>query len=572
MKTLKRILIFVAACTPKATGITTIHHDKPEDSAIEKMAITMTEHPEEALNVTLSPSERQKRLLPYENYYQSQPAGHPQAEFLYEPSGPAQRFQFDRPPPRKTYPQYDDLGYSQHQPEQNEVYQTGNKFTPFLESNAIPGPFRPMIPNHPPQKFKVEYVAVPRPRPSKIADYGAIYDKLSQLKLQEVRRPSYTPHYRPVEPQRYFAKPQVNFVPDRVVYKAIQPTKTVIETFTATNIDIPSAEGNQYAAEETPQQLHATPAKAYEDEAAFYKAFQENAKPYVNQHIAVEIPQSSYPQQNYEPIFVQKVYQGPKQVIRKPYILVPRPAGHQEPIPRKPIVIIQRKPIYRIKPVYQDNVEYVTEAPKYEPITTNYVPQYTTPKYEEYQTISPVTSPPVQIYTENPNDLGQILKQLQATNTLPQTLTPDNIDNSIKTLVRILEALKKQHKFSKPIVVADDISEDYNENAGNEADRVPGGHITQIPGTITQSFPADTPDGGTPGKPGVDYPALSSIPQTSFNCKTQRYKGFFGDPDTHCQVKSFVSKNKFFEMVLSQMMLPPYSRHKRYIHQLNYFI
>lgn len=48
--------------------------------------------------------------------------------------------------------------------------------------------------------------------------------------------------------------------------------------------------------------------------------------------------------------------------------------------------------------------------------------------------------------------------------------------------------------------------------------------------------PLDTPAGGTPGRPGVDYPALSNIPKTTFSCKTQRYKGFFGDPDTNCQV------------------------------------
>lgn len=490
----------------------------------------MTEHPEDSFNATLSPSERQKRLLPYKNYYQS----HPQTEPQYELTDQAQRFQFDRLPPKKIYQQYNDLAFNQHRPEQNELYQTNNKFTPFLESNAIPGPFRPMIPNHPQQKFKVRYVAVPRPQPSKILDYGAIYDNLSQLKLQNARRPTYTQSHRPAEPQRYFPKPQVSFIPERNAFKTLQPTRTIIETFTATNIDIPSAGGDQYVPEDIQQQLHATPVKAYEDEAALYKPLQENEKPYVNQHVAIEIPQSSFPQQSYEPVFVQRVYQGPKQVIRKPYILLPRPAG---PIQRKPIVVIQRKPVYRLKPTYQDNVEYVTQAPKYESVTPHYVPQYTTPQYEEYRTASPVSTPPVQTYTENPNALNQILKQLQATNTLPQTLTPDNIDNSIKTLVRILEALKKQHKFSKPIVVADDISEDYDEDRGNEAGGEPGGRVAEIPGTITQSFPADTPDGGTPGKPGVDYPALSSIPQTSFNCKTQRYKGFFGDPDTHCQVQ-----------------------------------
>jgi hypothetical protein len=54
--------------------------------------------------------------------------------------------------------------------------------------------------------------------------------------------------------------------------------------------------------------------------------------------------------------------------------------------------------------------------------------------------------------------------------------------------------------------------------------------------TTTQTFPATNTEGGTPGYPGVDYPTYSSIPETSFTCKNQRYKGFFGDPETSCQV------------------------------------
>lgn len=42
--------------------------------------------------------------------------------------------------------------------------------------------------------------------------------------------------------------------------------------------------------------------------------------------------------------------------------------------------------------------------------------------------------------------------------------------------------------------------------------------------------------GATRGKPEIDYPTYSSIPKTDFNCKEQRYKGFFGDPSTRCQV------------------------------------
>lgn len=55
-------------------------------------------------------------------------------------------------------------------------------------------------------------------------------------------------------------------------------------------------------------------------------------------------------------------------------------------------------------------------------------------------------------------------------------------------------------------------------------------------GTVSQTFPAPSVEGSTPGRPGIDYPAYDSIPKTSFNCATQRYKGFFGDEETNCQV------------------------------------
>ncbi|XP_076683376.1 uncharacterized protein LOC143376676 isoform X2 [Andrena cerasifolii] len=49
--------------------------------------------------------------------------------------------------------------------------------------------------------------------------------------------------------------------------------------------------------------------------------------------------------------------------------------------------------------------------------------------------------------------------------------------------------------------------------------------------------------GATRGEPNVDYPAYSIIPPTSFSCKEQRYKGFFGDPDTGCQVWHYCDLN-----------------------------
>ncbi|XP_024878554.1 uncharacterized protein LOC112458945 [Temnothorax curvispinosus] len=49
--------------------------------------------------------------------------------------------------------------------------------------------------------------------------------------------------------------------------------------------------------------------------------------------------------------------------------------------------------------------------------------------------------------------------------------------------------------------------------------------------------------GATRGKPNVDYPAYANIPQTKFSCKDQRYKGFFGDPATGCQVWHYCDLN-----------------------------
>lgn len=37
------------------------------------------------------------------------------------------------------------------------------------------------------------------------------------------------------------------------------------------------------------------------------------------------------------------------------------------------------------------------------------------------------------------------------------------------------------------------------------------------------------------GQPGVDYPMLTTIPPTKFNCKEHK-DGYYGDAETNCQV------------------------------------
>lgn len=53
----------------------------------------------------------------------------------------------------------------------------------------------------------------------------------------------------------------------------------------------------------------------------------------------------------------------------------------------------------------------------------------------------------------------------------------------------------------------------------------------------------DKVPGPNTGRPGIDYPVFSEIPKTNFNCRDQRYKGFFGDPETDCQVWHYCDLN-----------------------------
>jgi len=141
------------------------------------------------------------------------------------------------------------------------------------------------------------------------------------------------------------------------------------------------------------------------------------------------------------------------------------------------------------------------------------------------------------------NSLSEILKKLQDSNHLPHTLTPDNIDNSIRTLIKILNNLKQsqqvaeqpqQHHYESNENgnkhnhnTNDDDYYDYNSNDSDNNSEVN----------------TNVGLGANSGKPGIDYPAFYEIPPTSFNCKDQRYKGFFGDPETNCQVWHYCDLN-----------------------------
>jgi len=98
------------------------------------------------------------------------------------------------------------------------------------------------------------------------------------------------------------------------------------------------------------------------------------------------------------------------------YVSGKPPTGQNPELPlREPSTVTPIK----LKPVYK----YAHERP---PLTPAYVP-------EDQDQLPDIRT----------SSLAEILHKLQASNHLPQTLTPDNIDNSIKTLIRILQNLKQ---------------------------------------------------------------------------------------------------------------------------------
>uniref|UniRef100_B3NZ45 GG16393 n=1 Tax=Drosophila erecta TaxID=7220 RepID=B3NZ45_DROER len=260
----------------------------------------------------------------------------------------------------------------------------------------------------------------------------------------------------------------------------------------------------------------------------------------------------------------------------------PAPQMHPEISTPRPPILYNQQPTLRLQPVHtykatRRPIYVTTPSPAVSPTSSHTVE--ITPKYvyvsgkpptahhpelplREPSTVTPIKLKPVYKYAHErppltpayvPEDqdqlpdirtssLAEILHKLQASNHLPQTLTPDNIDNSIKTLIRILQNLKQtqtivanppqhheEHKSS---------SQDYDYNTGSEEE-----HHSQSEEAVARPKGPNKHPGPSTGRPGIDYPNYAEIPQTSFECTKQRYKGFFGDPETNCQVWHYCDLN-----------------------------
>ncbi|XP_044314785.1 uncharacterized protein LOC108044662 isoform X3 [Drosophila rhopaloa] len=245
---------------------------------------------------------------------------------------------------------------------------------------------------------------------------------------------------------------------------------------------------------------------------------------------------------NHQPTLRLQPVHSYKATRRPIYVTTPAPAG---PSPPSHTVEITPKYVYVSgKPPSAQN----PELPIREPSTVTPIKLKPVFKYaHERPPLTPAYIPKDedQLPDIRTSSLAEILHKLQASNHLPQTLTPDNIDNSIKTLIRILQNLKQtqtivanppqHHEEHKPS------SQDYDYNEEEHHSTSTGSEEANE--AVAKTKGPNKHPGPSTGRAGIDYPNYEKIPQTSFECTKQRYKGFFGDPETNCQVWHYCDLN-----------------------------
>ncbi|XP_045496656.1 uncharacterized protein LOC123695019 [Colias croceus] len=206
------------------------------------------------------------------------------------------------------------------------------------------------------------------------------------------------------------------------------------------------------------------------------------------------------------------------------------------------------------------------------------------PEFDEISEEIPNRKPNYQYVLEEPSyiskpthnektntvSLAELLNSLQINKSIPKPITKDNVSASIATLLQVLNTLKAQQNvveapvlstpkaFEAPEVITTPSpptpptldspqSVEFNEEPYLAPVNTPSQHLDDYSsGGSSQQFPLQIhsdDEGGTPGRPGIDYPILTVIPPTKFDCKTQRYKGFFADPETRCQVWHYCDLN-----------------------------
>uniref|UniRef100_T1IF06 Chitin-binding type-2 domain-containing protein n=1 Tax=Rhodnius prolixus TaxID=13249 RepID=T1IF06_RHOPR len=129
-------------------------------------------------------------------------------------------------------------------------------------------------------------------------------------------------------------------------------------------------------------------------------------------------------------------------------------------------------------------------------------------------------------------ELNNLLGSVSLSKSLPDKITPENLDSSIKTLSKLLRILQRANALPHSAkTLVSNLPRPREHQYKTKASK------------LAHKIPSSDQEGSTPGRAGVDYPAYDEIPHTHFSCKEQRYKGFFGDPETGCQVWHYCDLN-----------------------------
>ncbi|XP_041968799.1 uncharacterized protein LOC121725765 [Aricia agestis] len=397
--------------------------------------------------------------------------------------------------------------------------------------------------------------------------------------------PNYNPEY--IEPNTFEYSDRTY---ERLLPKPFKPAKQY-QLYT-------KPQTNSYRNEDTTNVQYYSSEK---EETPTYKLIPYEQRPPVRviQNKFVPVPQKQYqpPQYIHEQVYIkprptrpQYVYEtvyNREEKIRKPPTTVSELYYEQQPrvaeVPKqitlengfKPIVNPSYAPVEpsytQVPQVYSQDLDSSSininnkEQIDHEDVT--YRPEYV--ENTSYKPVAHTTSAPATI--------SSILNSLQLNKPLPKHLTRNNVSASIRTLLHVLSTLKAMPQQSsvpdsietketatdhyqvpqiikpepKPVPIKiepQQLEPEFQEEPYLAPINTPSQHLDDIPngGSSSQRFPLvinSDDEGGTPGRPGIDYPTLAVIPETSFDCKTQRYKGFFADTETRCQVWHYCDLN-----------------------------
>ncbi|KAK2584670.1 hypothetical protein KPH14_007014 [Odynerus spinipes] len=196
---------------------------------------------------------------------------------------------------------------------------------------------------------------------------------------------------------------------------------------------------------------------------------------------------------------------------------------------------------FKPTPSYADEVKpKVATPPAY--ASNDFKP---TPSYDDNEFhVTPKI--PVQTgYTVVDQDNGKKIEQFHRPSYV-QNIRPDNEDSLKYTVNQQDLESSTQHSYE----ITEDLSDDIIDQQRFTIPHIPTEVTTQSSvkqNKISTSRPkiaqTSLKYGATRGKPNIDYPAYATIPETDFSCKEQRYKGFFGDPATDCQVWHYCDLN-----------------------------